>query len=464
MANKFDTISQNILEHVGGIDNVVGVAHCATRLRLTLKDKELVDKAKIKGIDGVLGCVEQAGQIQVILGPGNAPKVSSAFGKLTGKSVDVVDEVIDRKENLKKKNNTPFKNFLRKLANVFIPLIPAFIGCGIIYGTSKILYNTGLIDKNVYNMLGVIGKGIFSYMNIMVGMNVFKAFGGSPSLGCALAGILMTADLAKITIGGNPLVPGEGGIIAILIACALGAMLEKQLRKVMPGVVDLILTPTIVLLVIGFGSLFIIHPLGAILSQWLSIAVTYLIDKGGFLIGALLSGTFLPLVMTGLHRALTPIEVSLLDTTGFDLLRPILAMAGAGQVGAGIAIYLKTKNKKLKKVLQGALPIGLMGIGEPLMFGVTLPLGKPFITACIGSIIGGAYVSMMKVASIGIGLSGLPLTLLIPAEMMIHYLIGTLLAYAGGFALTYFTKWEDMGEDDAMTEENQVLNEVLNLK
>ena len=241
-------------------------------------------------------------------------------------------------------------------------------------------------------------------------------------------------------------------------------MLEKWLRKVMPGVIDLILTPTIVLLVIGFGSLFIIHPLGAFLSEWLGIGVTYLIDKGGILIGALLSGTFLPLGMTGLHRALTPIDVSLIDTTGVDLLRPILAMAGAGQVVAGIAIYLKTKNKKLKKVLQGALPIGLMGIGEPLMFGVTLPLGKPFITACIGSIVGGAYVSVMKVASIGIGLSGLPLTLLIPQEMMIHYLIGTVLAYAGGFVLTYFTKWEDMGEDDSQTEENQVLNEVLHLK
>jgi PTS system sucrose-specific IIC component len=464
MANKFEVMSQSILEQLGGIDNVVGVSHCATRLRVTLKDKALADQAKIRDIDGVLGCVEQGGQIQIILGHGNAPKVSSAFGKLTGKSVDVVDEVLDRKAELKKKNNTPFKNFLRKLANVFIPLIPAFIGCGIIYGASKILYNVELIDKNMYNMLSVIGKGIFTYMNIMVGMNVFKAFGGSPALGCAISGILMADGLAKITIGGNELVPGEGGIIAVLIACALGAMLEKWLRKVMPGVIDLILTPTIVLLVIGFGSLFIIHPLGAFLSEWLGIGVTYLIDKGGILIGALLSGTFLPLVMTGLHRALTPIEVSLIDTTGVDLLRPILAMAGAGQVGAGIAIYLKTKNKKLKKVLQGALPIGLMGIGEPLMFGVTLPLGKPFITACIGSIVGGAYVSVMKVASIGIGLSGLPLTLLIPQEMMIHYLIGTVLAYAGGFVLTYFTKWEDMGEDDSQTEENQVLNEVLHLK
>lgn len=464
MANKFESMSKKILEQVGGTENVVAVAHCATRLRITLQDKSLADKAKIKGIEGVLGCVEQGEQLQVILGPGNAPKVSGAFASLVGKEVGVVDEVLDRKETLKKKNNTPFKNFLRMLSNIFIPLIPAFIGCGIIYGMSKILFNTGVIDKNMYNMLGVIGKGIFAYMNIMVGMNIFKAFGGSPSLGCAIAGILMSEGLAKIVIGGHELIPDEGGIIAVLLACTLGALLERQLRKIMPGVVDLILTPTIVLLVVGFGCFFVIHPLGAILSQWLSIGVTLLIEKGGFMVGAVLSGTFLPLVMTGLHRALTPIEVSLLDTTGYDLLRPILAMAGAGQVGAGIAIYLKTKNTKLKKVLQGALPIGLMGIGEPLMFGVTLPLGKPFVTACIGSMIGGAYISFMQVASIGIGLSGLPLTLLIPGDMMIHYLIGTVLAYAGGFALTYFTKWEDMGEDDADTMENEVLNEVLHIK
>ncbi|WP_051931611.1 PTS transporter subunit EIIC [Clostridium sp. KNHs214] len=458
-------LGEKILENIGGKENVLSVTHCATRLRLVLKDKGLVDKAKLNNVNGVLSIVEQSGQFQIILGPGTAGKVANEFGKLVGLKVGEVDEVKARKEELKAKNSTHFKLFLKHLSNIFIPLIPAFVGCGVIYGSSKLLMNLGVINKNTYAMLGVIGKAIFTYMSIMVGMYTAKEFGGSITLGGAIAGILSSPGLAKVAISGKNLVPEQGGIIAVLIACMLGAWLEKKIRKIMPSILDLILTPTIVLLVIGLGSIYVVHPLGVMLTQGISNVVNVLIDKGGVLVGAVLSGTFLPLVMTGLHRALTPIEVSLLKETGLDLLRPILAMAGAGQVGAGIAIYLKTKNKKLKNIIGSSLPVAMLGIGEPLMFGVTLPLGKPFVTACVGSMIGGAYISIMKVASIGIGLSGLPLTLLIPSEKIIHYIIGTLLAYVGAFLLTYFTKWDDLSDDmgEGM-EENSVLNEVLHLK
>lgn len=458
-------LGEKILENIGGKENVLSVTHCATRLRLVLKDKGLVDKAKLNNVNGVLSIVEQSGQFQIILGPGTAGKVANEFGKLVGLKVGEVDEVKARKEELKTKNNTHFKLFLKHLSNIFIPLIPAFVGCGVIYGSSKLLMNLGVINKNTYAMLGVIGKAIFTYMSIMVGMYTAKEFGGSITLGGAIAGILSSPGLAKVAINGKNLVPEQGGIIAVLIACMLGAWLEKKIRKIMPSILDLILTPTIVLLVIGLGSIYVVHPLGVMLTQGISNVVNVLIDKGGVLVGAVLSGTFLPLVMTGLHRALTPIEVSLLKETGLDLLRPILAMAGAGQVGAGIAVYLRTKNKKLKNIIGSSLPVAMLGIGEPLMFGVTLPLGKPFIIACVGSMIGGAYISIMKVASIGIGLSGLPLTLLVPSEKIIHYLIGTLLAYVGAFLLTYFTKWDDLSDDmgEGM-EANSVLNEVLHLK
>lgn len=457
-------LSEQILASIGGKENVVSAANCATRLRVFLKDDTLMDKEKLNSIDGVLGVVKQDDQYQIILGPGTAGKVGAEFAKDAGVSVKEVDQVQLKKEELKKKNDTPFKRFLKHLSNIFIPLIPAFVGCGVIYGASKLLNNLGLIDENTYAILGVIGKAIFTYMNIMVGMYTAKEFGGSVTLGGAIAGILSSPGLAKVVINGENLIPEQGGIIAVLIACMLGAWLEKKVREFMPSVIDLIATPTIVLLVIGVGSLYIIHPLGVTLTKGISNIVEALIDRGGFLIGAVLSGTFLPLVMTGLHRAITPIEVSLLKETNIDLLRPILAMAGAGQVGAGIAIYLKTKNDKLKNVIASSLPIGILGVGEPLMFGVTLPLGKPFITACIGSMLGGAYISIMKVGSLGIGLSGLPLTLLIPSDMIIHYLIGTLLAYLGGFLLTYFTKWEDMTDGvQGEMEGNSVLNEVLHL-
>ncbi len=458
-------LGEKILQNVGGKQNVASVAYCATRLRLVLKDVELVDRAALDKMDQVLGVVEQSGQFQVILGPGTAGKVANEIGELLGFKVGEVDAVTAKKEELKVKNSTPFKLFLRHLSNIFIPLIPAFVGCGVIYGSSKLLSNLNLISGNTYEILKVIGKAVFTYMNIMVGMYTAKEFGGSVTLGGSIAGILSAPGLANIVINGENLVPEQGGIVAVLIACMLGALLEKKLRKVIPSVIDLIVTPTLVLLIVGIGSIYIVHPLGVALTAGISSIVNTLINKGGFLIGALLSGTFLPLVMTGLHRAITPIEVSLLKETGIDLLRPILAMAGAGQVGAGIAIYVKTKNKKLKNIIASSLPVGMLGVGEPLMFGVTLPLGRPFITACLGSMLGGAYVSIMKVGSIGIGLSGLPLILLIPSESIVHYIIGTLLAYIGGFLLTYFTKWDDLSEGaDGGMEGNEVLNEILNLK
>lgn len=459
---KINEISEAIIEKVGGKENIAVVAHCMTRLRLTLKNGSKVNKNSINSIDGVMGVVEQAGQLQIILGPGTVNKVANEVGRIVGVKVGEVDAVADKKAELKAKNSTPFKLFLRKISNIFIPLIPAFVGCGIIYGVAKLLESLGLVSGNTYNILYLIGKGVFLYMNIMVGMHTAKEFGGSPTIGGSIAGILSAPALSKIIINGKALVPEEGGVIAVLIACSIGAILEKKLRKIMPSVIDLMVTPTLVLLIVGVGSLYIFHPLGSFLSNNLTWLVNTSIQKGRLLSGAILSASFLPLVMTGLHRALTPVEVSLLKSTGLDLLRPILAMAGAGQVGAGIAIYMKTRNKRLKNIIGSSLPVAMLGVGEPLMFGVTLPLGKPFITACLGSILGGVYVAVMNVASTGIGLSGLPLTLLIPSGNVIHYLIGTLLAYAGGFLATYFTKWEDLAEDTEMEFDNP-LSDIIKL-
>jgi PTS system sucrose-specific IIC component len=465
--NKFQTIAEAILPLIGGKENVISVAHCSTRLRLTVADTAKADKTRLGKINGVMGCVEQNGQIQIILGPGNAGKVSSAFGKLVGMNVGEVDDIAARKADLKAKNNTPFKNFLKGLSNIFVPLIPAFIGCGMLYGLSKVLGNIPSIDKNFINILSVIGKAVFSYMNIMVGMNVFKVMGGSPALGLAIAGLLSSSGLSKILVSGQPLTADAAGVIGVLLACFIGAMLERWLRKVMPSILDLIATPTLVMFITGLLTIYVIYPVAAFLTNGLAVVVTWLVDTGGILVGMVLSGTFLPLVMTGLHRAITPIETSLLDSTGIDLIRPILAMAGAGQVGAGIAIWFRTKSKKMRQILAGTIPIGIMGIGEPLMFGVTLPLGKPFITACLGSMLGGAYIAVTKVASLGIGLSGVLLTLLIDEGGHLNYVIGYILAVLGGFLLTYFTKWDDMEDEELeedLGEHNSELAKVLNQK
>lgn len=448
------TIAEEVVKNVGGKENIKAVACCVTRLRLTLHDSSKADKGAIKAINGVMGIVEQNDQTQIILGPGMVTKVTNIVGEMVGMKIGHVDEATERKAELKKKNSTPFKLFLKKLSNIFIPLIPGFVGCGIIYGVAKLLQEQGIIGGNTYQMLYVLGKGVFLYMNIMVGMFTAREFGGSEGLGGTLAGILSAPQLAKVTVFGTALVPEQGGVIAVLIACALGATLEKKLRKIMPSVLDLMLTPTLVILIIGLGSFYIIQPFGGWLTNNITWLVTASIEKGKMLTGAVFSVGFLPLVMTGLHRALTPVETSLLQATGVDLLRPILAMGGAGQVGAAIAIFMKTKSKRMKTVIGSSLPVAMLGVGEPLMFGVTLPLGKPFLTACLGAGFGGMYIAAMGVASTGIGLSGIPLALLVPGSGAIHYLIGTLLAYAGGFVLTYFTKWEDVGDDEDFEMDN----------
>ncbi|XOQ48303.1 MAG: PTS sugar transporter subunit IIC [Eubacteriales bacterium] len=461
-------VAQDILQAVGGEKNVSSADCCATRLRIGIRDMARADKKRVKAIEGVLGTVEADGEIQVVLGPGNVNKVSEAFrGMLKDGSGEETaqDRAKKVKARINEKNNTPFKNFLKGLSNVFVPLIPAFIGCGMLYGISKVIGNIPGIDENMITILKLIGKSIFTYMEIMVGMNVAKILGGSPSIGGAIAGLLMCPGLSKVIIGGAPLVPDCGGIFAVLMASACGALLEKQLHKWMPSVIDLIVTPTLVLLIIGFASLYIVYPIGTFLTNALAVGITSLVNKGGAVVGAVLSGTFLPLVMTGLHRAITPIETSLLKSTGIDLIRPILGMAGAGQVGAGLAVYFKTKSKKLKHILVGSIPIGMMGVAEPLMYGVILPLGKPFITACIGAMFGGAFVAATHVATLGIGLSGIPMLLILDKGGHLNYIIGTLLAYVAAFLLTYFTKWNDMSDDEEISEDggNDILAETLHL-
>lgn len=456
-------VAQDILQAVGGEKNVSSADCCATRLRIGIRDMARADKKRVKAIEGVLGTVEADGEIQVVLGPGNVNKVSEAFrGMLKDGSGEETaqDRAKKVKARINEKNNTPFKNFLKGLSNVFVPLIPAFIGCGMLYGISKVIGNIPGIDENMITILKLIGKSIFTYMEIMVGMNVAKILGGSPSIGGAIAGLLMCPGLSKVIIGGAPLVPDCGGIFAVLMASACGALLEKQLHKWMPSVIDLIVTPTLVLLIIGFASLYIVYPIGTFLTNALAVGITSLVNKGGAVVGAVLSGTFLPLVMTGLHRAITPIETSLLKSTGIDLIRPILGMAGAG-----LAVYFKTKSKKLKRILVGSIPIGMMGVAEPLMYGVILPLGKPFITACIGAMFGGAFVAATHVATLGIGLSGIPMLLILDKGGHLNYIIGTLLAYVAAFLLTYFTKWNDMSDDEEISEDggNDILAETLHL-
>ncbi|MCA1061440.1 PTS transporter subunit EIIC [Rossellomorea aquimaris] len=436
-----------LLERFGGADNIASYEHCMTRLRVKVYNEELIEKAEIKKIEGVLGCVEDE-TYQVILGPGKVNKVTEEFGKLVADKkgeLDLKARAADQKADLKKKNATPFKLLLRRVANIFIPLIPALIASGLITGFTKFFVQAGWLngESQLVMMLSIIGSGLFGYLGILVGMNAAKEFGGSAALG-GLAGILIiNPAIGDVTLFGENLLPGRGGLIGVLIAAIFMAFVEKNVRKVIPQAVDIIVTSTIALLVTGLLTYTVFMPVGGFISDLITNGLLSLIDMGGIVAGFVLGATFLPLVVTGLHQGLTPVHLELINTIGDDPLLPILAMGGAGQVGAAFAIFMKTKRKKLKRAIGGALPAGMLGIGEPLIFGVTLPLGRPFLTACLGAGFGGAFQAYFDVATFAIGVSGLPLIFLVNAGEILYYTLGLLIAYAAGFALTYLFGFKD---------------------
>lgn len=441
-----ERLAREILEQLGGADNIVDVASCMTRLRVKPADYSKVDLAGIKKIDGVLGVVEEE-TLQIILGPGIVTKVANEFSEITGKNASLVDEsdpdpfegLAGRtKDELNKKNATPFKLFLRRIASIFIPLIPAIVASGLIAGITNVIIRSGADpESTLIQFLNLIGWGIFSYLGVFVGINTAREFGGSPALGGAAGILIINPGLANITLFGEALVPGRGGLIGVMLAAVFIAMLEKRIRKFVPSSLDIIITPTLSLLITGIATLFVLQPVGGLISDLITKGLLGLLDVGGILAGLVLAGTFLPLVVTGLHQGLTPVHMELINTIGDDPLLPILAMGGAGQVGAAFAIYFKTKNERLKKVIKGGLPVGMLGIGEPLIFGVTLPLGRPFITACLGAAVGGAFQAFFKIATIAIGVSGIPLAFLVHTNQILLYLLGLLIAYVFGFIFTW---------------------------
>ena len=446
-ANK--EIATKIMDLVAGKDNVSTVAHCMTRLRLTLKDESKADIEGIKKIEGVMGCVNQEGQLQVILGPGKVNKVCSEFEQLTGLKVGEVSEVgdgKDLKDSINKKNQTPFKKLLKNISNIFIPLIPGFIACGLLMsinnGFTKFL--PGWEGGQLAILLGVMGSAVFSILNYIVGYNASKEFGGNPIIGAVLAYIVTAPALADVAIFGSNIVLGRGGVLSILAISALASYLEKKVRKIVPEVLDLFVTPLIVVILSTIVALSVIQPVGGFVADGIANMAVIGIEKGGPVVGFILAGLFLPLVMTGVHHGLTPIHAQLIESVGYTVLLPILAMAGAGQVGASFAIYMKTKNKRLKKTVASALIPGILGVGEPLIYGVTLPLGKPFIGACIGGGIGGAVMALFKVGAVGMGVSGVLLAPLTTNALM--YLVSVACAYIGGFIATTIIGFEDPQE------------------
>lgn len=457
-------LSGTLLELMGGKENILGNAACMTRLRVSVRDLGKVDTAAIKNVKGVLGVVESQ-TLQIVLGPGKVNKALEEFSKLTGlPKGEVADEgsfrdmsalADENKAAQKAKYDKPLQNFLKKIANIFVALLPGIIAAGLINGMGNVInVSTGGALSGIwwYECIRTMGWAMFAYLPVLVGYNAAREFGGSASLG-GIAGAMCIANnamplLAKyneaqilLPLTGKVFNPAAGGMLAALIAGVCFAWLEKRIRKIMPDLIDTFISPFLVLVIGGLVILLVIQPVGAALTTGIYTVLTFVYEKLGAAGGYILSAGFLPLVAVGLHQALTPIHAMLNDpagaTEGINYLLPILMMAGGGQVGAGLALYFKTKNRKLKSYIRDSIPVGILGVGEPLMYAVTLPLGKSFLTACLGAGFGGVIAALFRLGTVSQGVSGLFGLLIVKPGQQLPYILAMLGAYGGGFILTW---------------------------
>lgn len=411
----------------------------------------MVDMPMLRSLPGVLGIMAAGEQIQVVLGPGKVMQVAAEMDRLmalTEPEPSPIGQAARLKATIQEKNQTPVKRFLGRLSAVFTPLIPAIVASGMVAGVTNVAIRLGA-DPGLgfLQIINVVGWGLFGFLPIFVGYQTAKEFGGTPALG-GLAGVLLiNPAIAAIQVDGIALTPGRGGIIGALLVAGFMIWLERRIRLFAPKSIDIIVTPTITLLVAGLLTYYLLQPVGGSLSDGVVWLFRSALSTGGILSGALLAGTFLPLVMTGLHQGLTPVHMELLNTLRENPLLPVLAMAGAGQVGASLAVLVRTRNEKLRNIIKNALPVGFLGIGEPLIFGVTLPLGRPFVTACLGAAAGGAFQASMQINSIAMGVSGLPLAFLIRSDQIGLYLVGLGIAYIAGFVFTWIAGFEDPGDE-----------------
>lgn len=448
--SREEEIAQKLVEKLGGRENIVSMEVCMTRLRVDPRDIAKADQPGLKKVQGVKGVIQTGGQIQIILGPGLAQKVGDAAANVTGTPSGGGAPPV-RAEG----GRVGTKDLLRKIANVFVPLIPGIIGVGMIMALNNVLQKAGIITAEtavagygVINLLNLLGGTFLGLLSILVGQNAAREWGGPPVIGAVGAAILLGGGNGAALTALN-MTPGRGGLIGALLAGAFLGWLYKQIQRVMPETINIVVTPLLTLLFGGLIVVFVLQPIGGALSTWIAAGATGLVEVGGFVAGFVLAGTFLPLVMLGIHQGLTPIHVQLIETTGKTILLPILAMAGAGQVGAALAVYFKTRDVDLKRIIIAALPVGILGIGEPLIYGVTLPLFRPFIGACIGAAFGGAVIALAKVGALAMGVSGVLLALLVDNVGM--YFAGIITAYIAGFIATWVLGFDESRMSEAET-------------
>ena len=452
-------IAKKVIEALGGRENVNSVAHCATRLRVMVKDEGKINKEVIENLDKVQGAFFNSGQYQIIFGTGTVNKMYDevvALGLPTSSKEDMKAEAA--------KQGNWFQRAIRTFGDVFVPIIPVIVATGLFMGVRGLLTALGITlpdDVKIYSE--ILTDTAFIILPGLVVWSTFRVFGGNPAVGIVLCMMLVSGSLPNawaVASGGEvtamqffgfiPVVGLQGSVLPAFIIGVVGAKFEKAVRKVVPDVLDLLVTPFVTLLVMSILGLFVIGPVFHVVESYILIGTKAILNLpfglGGFLIG----GVHQLIVVSGVHHIFNLLEVQLLAADHANPFNAIITAAMTAQGAATVAVGVKTKNPKLKTLAFPAALSAFLGITEPAIFGVNLRFRKPFFLSLIAGAVGGGLASILGLAGTGNGITVIPGTMLyIGNGQLLQYLLMVAVSFALGFALTYMFGYEDEVEEVA---------------
>lgn len=444
--------AREVCANIGGKDNVLSAAHCATRLRLVIADNSKCNTKAIEDIDGVKGVFEASGQLQIIFGTGTVNKVYDAFIKETGISGGDREDI---KRAAAGRQNV-FQRAIKTLGDIFVPIIPAIVASGLLMGILEGLCNVWpqMAQSGTYTIIHLFSNAAFVFLPVLIAMSAAKAFGGNPYLGAVIGMIMIHTDLVNAwSVAGMeasdipsagvwfglyevPLVGYQGHVIPVVIAVWLMSWIERKLHKIVPEIIDLFVTPLLTVLVTGYLTLTVIGPVFSTLENYVLAGAQALIaipfGIGGFLIGA----AYAPTVVAGVHHMYNALEAGLLSAGGLNTWMPIATAANVAQGAAALALALKTKNRKIKSVALPASLSAFLGITEPAIFGVNIRYMKPFVAGCIGGAFGGLVAGITGVGATAYGITGV-FGFLITTNYAFQYALVMAVAFAAAFLVSW---------------------------
>lgn len=446
--SKEQVVAKEILEHIGGKENIKSIEHCATRLRIIVNDKDKIDEKAIENIDGVKGQFFAAAQYQIILGTGFVNKV---YAEIVGGSENLANS--SAKEDAYA-NMSLLQKISRTFGDVFVPIIPVLVATGLFMGLRGLLTNLGLLETgtNFYLFSEVLTDTAFAFLPALVAWSTMKKFGGTPVIGIVIGLMLVSPSLPNaynvaagtaspiyISILGLsiPVVGYQGSVLPALVLGIIASKTQKLLKKFIPDVIDLIVTPFLTLLVSMVLGLLVVGPLMHTAELWVfGLIKSFMLLPYG-IGGAVVAGVHQIIVVTGIHHAFSALEVELLASTGVNPFNAMITCGIVAQGAAAIAVALKTKDKKKRSLYISSAVPAFLGITEPAIFGINLRFIKPFAFGCIGGAVGGMLAGMFGLAGTGMGVTALPGALLY-MNNMVQYIIVNAVSIAVAFCLTYF--------------------------